>query len=48
MASGLAALVKNLKRSKFTNLAKYCKGKKFDLLLRKGVFPYDYFDGPER
>ena len=48
MASGLGALVKNLERKKFVNLAKYCGGKKFDLLLRKGVFPYDYFDGPSR
>ena len=46
MASSLENLVRNLAQegsSKFKNLCKIFP-KKYHLLLRKGVFPYDYFD----
>ena len=42
-------LSKNLQRDQFINLRKYFGGeKKFDLVCRKGVFPYDYVDGLEK
>ena len=45
MASGLASLVDNLPRESLENLERYYEGENFDLLARKGVFPYDWFDG---
>ena len=50
MASSLSALVDNLQKSgleKFVYLIKEF-GKKFELLTRKGIYPYDYMDGIER
>ena len=50
MASSLSALVDNLQKSgleKFVYLKKEF-GKKFELLTRKGIYPYDYMDGIER
>ena len=44
MSSGLAALAKNLEKEKCVNLSKFYKGERLDLLLRKGVYPYDYMD----
>ena len=44
MASSLDALAKNLQRDQCKNLSKYYSGKQFDLLLRKGVYPYEYMD----
>ena len=42
-------LAKNLQRDQFINLKKYfCDKKKFDLVRRKGTFPYDYVDGLEK
>ena len=45
MASGLARLADNLPRESLANLSRYYEGANFDLLARKGVFPYDWFDG---
>ena len=45
MASGLASLVDNLPRESLENLESYYEGENLDLLARKGVFPYDWFDG---
>ena len=50
MASSLAKLVNNLAEEgpgKFKNLCKTF-GDKHELLLRKGVFPYDFFNCPEK
>lgn len=44
MASGLGELVKNLPKESFKNLSGYYLDEKLQLLLRKGVFPYDWFD----
>jgi len=44
MSSSLASLVANLKRDDFKHLSKHYIEKQLDLLLRKGVFPYDYFN----
>ena len=46
MPSGLDKLSKNLQ---FINLKKYFGDeKKFDLVRRKGIFPYDYVEGLEK
>ena len=44
MASSLDKLSSNLKIDKFVNLKKYYLGNQLSLLLRKGVYPYDYVD----
>ena len=44
MASSLEKLSKNLTKEQFVNLSKYYQGDKLDLLMRKGVYPYDYMD----
>jgi hypothetical protein len=44
MASGLESLVNNLDKGEFSNMKRFYKGKQLDLLLRKGVNPYDYVD----
>ena len=49
MPSSLDKLSKNLQRDQFINLKKYFGNeKKFGLVHRKGVFPYDYVDGLEK
>jgi len=48
MASSLDALSKNLHEDQCKNLNKYYSGKQRDLLLRKGVYPYDYVDSISR
>jgi len=49
MPSSLDKLSKNLQRDQFINLKKYFSDeKKFDLVRRKGIFPYDYVDGLEK
>ena len=48
MPSSLDALSKNLSKEQCKNLGKQFSGKRLDLLLRKGVYPYDYVDGVER
>ena len=45
MASSLDKLSSNLKIDQFVNLKKYYSGNQLSLLLRKGVYPYDYVDG---
>ena len=42
MAASLDKLSSNLKIGKFVNLKKYYRGNQLRLLLRKGVYPYDY------
>ena len=44
MASSLVKLSSNLKIDQFVNLTKYYSGNQLSLLLRKGVYPYDYVD----
>ena len=44
MASSLDKLSSNLKIDQFVNLKKYYSGNQLSLLLRKGVYPYDYVD----
>ena len=44
MASSLDKLSSNLKIDQFVNLKKYVSGNQLSLLLRKGVYPYDYVD----
>ena len=43
-ASSLDKLSSNLKIYQFVNLKKYHSGNQLSLLLRKGVYPYDYID----
>ena len=44
MASNLDKLSSNLKIYQFVNLKKFYSGNQLSLLLRKGVYPYDYVD----
>ena len=44
MASSHDKLSSNLKIDQFVNLKKYYCGNQLSLLLRKGVYPYDYVD----
>ena len=44
MASCLDKLSSNLKIDQFVNLKKYYSGNQLSLLLRKGVYPYDFVD----
>ena len=44
MASSLDKLSSNLKIDQFVNWKKYYTGNQPSLLLRKGVYPYDYVD----
>ena len=44
MASSLDKLASNLKLDQFVNLKKYYSGNQLSLLLRKGIYPYDYID----
>ena len=44
MAASLESLVKNLPKESFKNLKEFYEGDELKLLLRKGVFPYDWFD----
>ena len=48
MASSLDKLSSNLDKSCFTNTSRYYDGKQLELLLRKGVYPYEYMDSIER
>ncbi len=48
MACTLGTLVDNLDKDSCKNLRKFYKGEKFELLKRKGVYPYDYMDSPEK
>ena len=44
VASSLHKLSSNLKIDQFVNLKKYYSDNQLSLLLRKGVYPYDYVD----
>ena len=44
MSSSLGKLADNLNREKFHSISNYFQGKKQELLLEKGVYPYDYVD----
>ena len=44
MSSGLDKLASNLPREAFKHTSEQYKGKKLDLMVRKGVYPYDYMD----
>src|SRR6056300_692760 len=49
MASSLDKLSANLKKEDLKNMKSFhTDGEKLDLLVRKGVFPYDYFDSLEK
>ena len=42
------SLVNNLPKDAFNSVKKEYKGKNLELLTRKGVYPYDYMDTPEK
>ena len=44
MSSSLDKLASNLPREAFKYTSEQYKGKKLDLMVRKGVYPYDYMD----
>ena len=48
MATSLEKLVNNLPEDDFINLSLYYSGNKFNLLARKGVYPYEYMDSLEK
>ena len=48
MATSLDKLVNNLPKDDFINLGLYYSGDKFNLLARKGVYPYEYMDSLEK
>ena len=48
MPSSLDTLSKNLSKHQCKNIGSKYSGKKLDLLLRKGVYPYDYVSSLER
>ena len=48
MATSLDSLVSNLTKESFINLSRYYHGEKLQLLLRKGVFPYDWCDSIDK
>ena len=48
MATSLDKLANNLPEDDFINLGLYYSGDKFNLLARKGVYPYEYMDSLEK
>ena len=48
MGASLDSLVNNLPKDAFYNVKREFKGKNLELLTRKGVYPYDYMDTPEK
>ena len=48
MATSLEKLVNNLPKDDCINLGSYYSGDKFNLLARKGVYPYEYTDSLEK
>ena len=48
MAASLDSLVNNLPKDAFNSVKREYKGKNLELLTRKGVYPYDYMDTPEK
>ena len=47
MAASLDSLVNNLPKDDFINLGLHYSGDKFNLLTKKGVYPYEYMDSLE-
>ena len=47
MAGSLETLAKNLTDEKFMAVKK-CFGERYDMMIRKGVYPYEYMDGPAK
>ena len=48
MGASLDSLVNNLPKYAFNSVKREYKGKNLELLTRKGVYPYDYMDTPEK
>ena len=48
MATSLDSLVNNLPKEFFKNLTEFYEGEQLDIIKRKGVFPYDWFDSFNR
>ena len=48
MAASLDSLVNNLPKDDFINLGSHYSGDKFNLLTKKGVYPYEYMDSLEK
>ena len=50
MASSLASLVENLAKSDLSKFSHTKKefGKKYELMTKKGIYPYDYMNGIEK
>ena len=48
MATSLDNLVNNLPKDAFNNVKRFYAEDKLSLLTRKGVYPYDYMDSPEK
>ena len=48
MQTSLGKQVGIMKRSDFKHTVKYFQGKKLDIMLRKGVYPYEYMTGVEK
>ena len=44
MSSGLEKLVSNLPRQSFKYTSQVFEGEELDLMVRKGVYPYDYME----
>ena len=48
MATSLDKLVNNLPKDPFNNVKRYYADDKLSLLTRKGVYPYEYMNSPEK
>ena len=48
MATSLDNLVNNLPKDAFNNVKRYYADDKLSLLTRKGVYPYEYMNSPEK
>ena len=48
MATSLDNLVNNLPKDTFNNIKRYYADNKLSLLTRKGIYPYEYMNSPER
>ncbi|XP_073986094.1 uncharacterized protein [Rhodnius prolixus] len=48
LSSSLDRLSKNLPKNKFIDMGKFFPADKMDLVIRKGVYPYDYTDSFEK
>ena len=48
MSVSLDSLVNNLPKDAFYSVKREYRGNNLELLTRKGVYPYDYMDTPEK